>query len=54
MKRVPEGTVQLCMNLFHFHENDQIRKVVKLVEIKNKSDTTDHLNYGGGSDGETA
>ena len=30
----PEGTVKICINLFHLHENYQIMKVVKLVKIK--------------------
>lgn len=49
MKRGPEGTVKICINLFRFHENDQIMKVFKLVKIKNNSGITGYLNCGGES-----
>ena len=37
--------MKIYINLFSFHENDKIMKVVKLVKINSNSGLTGYLNY---------
>lgn len=37
--------MKIYINLFNFHENDEVMKVVKLVKINSNIGITEYLNY---------